>query len=46
MDADDLSCTLISPEANDIIEQMVDEAIDSVIERVKQASPEIVVIEV
>lgn len=46
VDADDLSCTLISPHAKDLIEQMRNEKIDEVIERVKKACPDIVIIEV
>ena len=46
VDADDLSCTLISPHAKDLIEQMRNEKIDDVIKRVKAACPCIVVIEV
>ena len=46
VDADDLSCTLISPHAKDLIEQMRNEKIDDVIKRVKAACPGIVVIEV
>lgn len=46
VDADDLSCTLISPHAKDLIEQMRNEKIDDVINRVKAACPGIVVIEV
>ena len=46
VDADDLSCTLISPHAKDLIERMRNEKIDEVIERVKKACPDIVVIEV
>ena len=46
VDADDLSCTLISPHAKDLIEQMRNEKIDDVIKRVKAACPDIVVIEV
>lgn len=46
VDADDLSCTLISPHAKDLIERMRNEKIDEVIERVKKACPDIVIIEV
>ena len=46
VDADDLSCTLISPHAKDLIEQMRNEKIDDVIKRVKAACPDIVIIEV
>lgn len=46
VDADDLSCTLISPHAKDLIEQMRNEKIDDVIDRVNAACPDIVVIEV
>lgn len=41
----DFSCTLVSPEANDIIEQTRDAIIDQVIERIKSAAPDIVIIE-
>lgn len=41
----DLSCTLVSPEANDIIATSRDSLIDSVIERIKTVPPDIVVIE-
>lgn len=46
VDADDLSCTLISPHAKDLIERMRNEKINEVIERVKKACPDIVIIEV
>ena len=46
VDADDLSCTLISPHAKDLIEQMRNEKIDEVIKRVNEACPDIVIIEV
>lgn len=41
----DLSCTLVSPEANDIVATSRDSLIDSVIERIKTVTPDIVVIE-
>ena len=46
VDADDLSCTLISPHAKDLIEQMRNEKIDEVIKRVNEVCPDIVIIEV
>lgn len=41
----DLTCTLVSPEANDIVVSRRDSIIDSVIERIKAATPDIVIIE-
>lgn len=43
--ADDFSCTLISPGANDLIEQMRDTEFDEVIEQIHAIAPGIVVIE-
>lgn len=41
----DLSCTLVSPEANDIVTSSRDGLMDAVIERIKSATPDIVIIE-
>lgn len=41
----DLSCTLVSPEANDIVTTKRDELMDAVIEAIKETCPEIVIIE-
>lgn len=41
----DLTCTLVSPEANDIVVSSRDKIINSVIERINVAAPEIVIIE-
>lgn len=41
----DLTCTLVSPEANDIVAESRDALIDAVIERIKAATPDIVIIE-
>lgn len=41
----DLSCTLVSPEAHDIVVQQRDMHMDAVIDRIKDASPTIVIIE-
>ena len=41
----DLSCTLISPESNDIIEELRDESIDKVLDRITAVCPDIVIIE-
>lgn len=41
----DFSCTLVSPEANDLVEEMRDREIDSVLERIKERCPDIVIIE-
>ena len=43
---DDLTCTLVSPQANDIIEQITDEAIDSVLDRIKEITSELPIIEI
>ena len=41
----DLSCTLVSPEANDLLEEMRDKEIDLVLERIQKVCPHIVIIE-
>lgn len=41
----DFACTLVSPEANDLIEEMRDTEMDAVIERIKKRCPDIVIIE-
>lgn len=41
----DLSCTLVSPEAHDIVVQQRDMHMDAVIDRIKDAAPTIVIIE-
>lgn len=41
----DLSCTLVSPEANDIIATSRDNLINDVIRRIREATPDIVIIE-
>ena len=41
----DLTCTLVSPEANDIVVSSRDALMDAVIDRIRTASPEIVIIE-
>lgn len=41
----DFSCTLVSPEANDLVEEMRDREIDAVLERIKERCPDIVIIE-
>ena len=41
----DLSCTLVSPEAHDIVVQQRDVHMDAVIDRIKDAAPTIVIIE-
>lgn len=41
----DFTCTLVSPEANDLIEEMRDSEMDAVIERIKERCPDIVIIE-
>ena len=43
---DDLTCTLVSPEANDMTEQTKDGAIDTVIDGIRKVAPDIVVLEV
>ena len=42
---DNLSCTLVSPEANDIIQTERDSIIDGVLQRISEAAPDIVQIE-
>ena len=41
----DFSCTPRFPEANDLEEEMRDREIDSVLERIKERCPDIVIIE-
>lgn len=41
----DLSCTLVSPEANDLLEEMRDREMDAVLDRIKAVCPDIVIIE-
>lgn len=41
----DFTCTLVSPEANDLIEEMRDREIDAVLERIQKRCPDIVIIE-
>lgn len=41
----DLTCTLVSPEANDIVVSSRDSLIDSVIDRIQKTTPDIVIIE-
>lgn len=43
---DDLTCTLVSPEANDMIEQTKDGEIDTVIDGIRKVAPDIAVIEI
>ena len=43
--ASDLCCTLISPEANDFMQEMIDTVIDKQIELIQDIAPEIVIIE-
>ncbi len=43
---DDLTCTLVSPEANDMTEQTKDGAIDTVIEGICKIAPDIAVLEI
>lgn len=43
--ASDLCCTLISPEANDFMQEMIDTVIDKQIEGIKEVAPNIVIIE-
>ena len=45
VDADDLSCTLVSAEANDLIEQMRDEETEKVLSAIADLAPGIVIIE-
>lgn len=41
----DFTCTLVSAEANDLVVEMRDEEMDSVIQRIKDRCPDIVIIE-
>lgn len=41
----DLSCTLVSPEVNDLLEEMRDHEMDAVLDRIKTVCPDIVIIE-
>lgn len=41
----DFSCTLVSAEANDLLEEMRDREMDSVLERISAVCPDIVIIE-
>lgn len=41
----DFSCTLVSPEANDLLEEMRDREMDAVISRIQTVCPDIVIIE-
>lgn len=43
---DDLTCTLVSPQANDIIEQITDDAINSVLEQIKNITDRLPIIEI
>lgn len=43
---DDLTCTLVSPQANDIIEQVTDTSIDSVLDLIKQITDSLPIIEI
>lgn len=45
VNADDFNCTLISPVANDLIEEMRDSEIDKVLESISQIAPGIAIIE-
>lgn len=42
---DDLTCTLVSPEANDTLEEIRDSAIDQVLDNIRGIAPDIVIIE-
>lgn len=42
---DDFTCTLVSPEANDIIQEERDDMINSVLQRINLVCPDIVIIE-
>ncbi|PPL04920.1 hypothetical protein [Parapedobacter indicus] len=42
---DDLTCTLVSPEANDTLEEIRDSAIDEVLHEIEEIAPDIVIIE-
>lgn len=41
----DLTCALVSPEVNDLLEEMRDKEIDAVIERIQKQCPDIVIVE-
>lgn len=41
----DLCCSLVSPDAKDLMDGFIDTQIDAVLERIKKAAPEIVIIE-
>lgn len=43
---DDLTCTLVSPEANDMTEQIKDSEIDKVVTEIRNIAPEIVIVEI
>jgi hypothetical protein len=45
INADDLTITLVSPDANDIIAQVRDESIDAVLDEIKVLCPTLVIIE-
>lgn len=45
INASDFSCTLISPEANDLVEEMRNREIDAVLDRIKAVCPDVVIIE-
>lgn len=45
INSSDFSCTLISPEANDLVEEMRDREIDAVLDRIKAVCPDVVIIE-
>lgn len=45
INAENLSCTLISPQANDFIAEFKDKIIDEQIEKIKELIPELVIIE-
>jgi hypothetical protein len=45
INADDLTITLVSPDANDIIAQVRDESIDAVLDEIKMLCPTLVIIE-
>lgn len=46
VNANDFSCTIISPEANDIMEELRDKEIDRVLDRIKEMAPAIAIIEI
>lgn len=41
----DFTCTLVSPEANDLLDELRDNEMDAVLERIKAVCPDIVIIE-